>query len=85
MRAQAHVSHTRLPVPPPQGIIHRDIKSSNIFMGAHGILKLGDFGVSKALAPGKSFARTMVGTPFYVSPEIVEVRRTLLKVVHSNK
>ena len=37
-----------LPPLPPQGIIHRDIKSNNIFCSRHGILKLGDFGISKA-------------------------------------
>lgn len=55
-----------------KGILHRDIKPQNVFCSRHGILKLGDFGISKALAPGKLHARTMVGTPCYMSPELVE-------------
>lgn len=61
-----------------QGIIHRDIKPSNILIGRHGILKIGDFGISKAMAPGKSHARTMIGTPYYFSPELVEASRQRL-------
>ena len=51
-------------------IIHRDIKSSNIFIDNNtNKLVIGDFGVSKVLL-NTLFANTMVGTPFYMSPEI---------------
>lgn len=56
-----------------QGIIHRDLKANNIFCSAHGIVKLGDFGISKALGDNQNVARTMVGTPYYMSPEILKV------------
>lgn len=58
---------------PLQGIIHRDLKANNIFCSAHGIVKLGDFGISKALGDNQNVARTMVGTPYYMSPEILKV------------
>ena len=57
-----------------QGIIHRDLKSNNIFCCANGIVKLGDFGISKLLGQDDSTAGTMVGTPYYMSPEILKVR-----------
>ncbi len=59
--------------PELQGIIHRDLKANNIFCSAHGIVKLGDFGISKALGDNQNVARTMVGTPYYMSPEILKV------------
>ena len=59
---------------PLQGIIHRDLKTNNIFCCANGIVKLGDFGISKMLTGGEKIARTMVGTPYYMSPEIIKVR-----------
>jgi NIMA (never in mitosis gene a)-related kinase len=46
-------------------ILHRDIKSANIFI-ASGVVKIGDLNVSTVLKQG--MARTQTGTPFYVSP-----------------
>ncbi|KAG1679537.1 hypothetical protein FOA52_011139 [Chlamydomonas sp. UWO 241] len=51
-------------------ILHRDIKTQNVFMSAGGLLKLGDFGVSKVLGSTWALAVTAVGTPYYLSPEI---------------
>jgi NIMA (never in mitosis gene a)-related kinase len=52
-------------------ILHRDIKTGNIFVTANpSVLKLGDFGVAKVLERTGQMARTCVGTPGYLSPEI---------------
>lgn len=56
-----------------QGILHRDLKSQNIFLSTKGILKLGDFGISRVMDNEQAMARSMVGTPYYLSPEICEV------------
>lgn len=53
-------------------VLHRDIKGQNIFLMKNGMIKLGDFGISKVLTSTIDKARTMVGTPYYLSPEIVE-------------
>lgn len=53
------------------GILHRDIKTLNIFVTKGKILKLGDFGVSKVLEETYGAAETCVGTPYYMSPELV--------------
>ena len=52
-------------------IIHRDIKSSNVFVTKNGIIKLGDFGISTQLANTWDFAQTFKGTPYYIAPEII--------------
>ena len=54
-----------------QGLIHRDLKTGNLLL-SNGIVKLGDFGISKLLATHESAAQTMVGTPYYMSPEILQ-------------
>ena len=53
-------------------ILHRDLKSANIFVTKRSILKLGDFGLSRVLSDTKSIAKTVVGTPYYLSPEIIK-------------
>lgn len=49
-------------------IIHRDIKSANVFMTKDGIIKLGDLNVSKLIK--NEMLKTQTGTPYYASPEV---------------
>uniref|UniRef100_A0A8C5F5T1 non-specific serine/threonine protein kinase n=1 Tax=Gadus morhua TaxID=8049 RepID=A0A8C5F5T1_GADMO len=53
-------------------ILHRDIKSQNIFLTKHGAVQLGDFGIARVLNSTVELARTCIGTPYYLSPEICE-------------
>ena len=53
-----------------KSILHRDLKTQNIFMTKNGLLKLGDFGISRTLRDENDFATTGIGTPQYLSPEI---------------
>ncbi|XP_008960326.1 serine/threonine-protein kinase Nek3 isoform X3 [Pan paniscus] len=53
-------------------VLHRDIKSKNIFLTQNGKVKLGDFGSARLLSNPMAFACTYVGTPYYVPPEIWE-------------
>eukprot|EP01028_Stygiella_incarcerata_P014543 TRINITY_DN981_c0_g2_i1.p1 TRINITY_DN981_c0_g2~~TRINITY_DN981_c0_g2_i1.p1 ORF type:complete len:1905 (-),score=652.61 TRINITY_DN981_c0_g2_i1:1204-6918(-) len=53
-------------------VLHRDLKSLNVFLDKNDRVKLGDFGVAKVLGNTKSFAMTLVGTPYYLSPELCE-------------
>lgn len=56
-------------------VLHRDLKSSNIFLigstqGAGVDVKIGDFGISRVLDGTVDVAATVVGTPYYMSPEV---------------
>ena len=51
-----------------RNIIHRDLKSANIFLMKNGICKLGDLNVSKVAKSG--LLKTQTGTPYFASPEV---------------
>eukprot|EP00730_Choanoeca_flexa_P015919 TRINITY_DN7422_c0_g1_i1.p1 TRINITY_DN7422_c0_g1~~TRINITY_DN7422_c0_g1_i1.p1 ORF type:complete len:734 (+),score=144.65 TRINITY_DN7422_c0_g1_i1:51-2252(+) len=54
-------------------VLHRDIKTQNIFLKSNGLLKLGDFGIARVLADGtQAKATTFAGTPFNMSPEALQ-------------
>ena len=52
--------------------MHRDIKALNVFLTSNDIVKLGDFGIARVMASTSEMAATVVGTPYYLSPEIVQ-------------
>ena len=49
-------------------VLHRDLKSANVFLWRDGQVKLGDFNVAKVAKEG--LLRTQTGTPYYASPEV---------------
>jgi len=55
-----------------KNIAHRDIKPANILILADGRVVLGDFGASKGRVLDEYGAKTFLGTPFYLSPEVFE-------------
>ena len=54
-----------------QNILHRDLKSLNIFLTKEFQVKIGDLGVARVLQ-NTQYASTFIGTPLYLSPEICE-------------
>lgn len=55
-----------------ENIIHGDLKSSNIFLCSDGTAKVGDFGMSSILSGGSESVQEIVGTPYYMAPELLE-------------
>lgn len=55
-------------------VLHRDLKSQNLFLTGDDRLRVGDFGIAKVLENTAAFAKTRIGTPYYLSPEICQER-----------
>lgn len=55
-------------------ILHRDLKPQNLFLCKDGGLQVGDFGVSKVLECTIAVARTQIGTPYYLAPELCQAK-----------
>ena len=55
-----------------KNIIHRDVKSMNIFLTDDGQIKLGDLGVSRLMEDDRAAEMSRVGTPMYFAPELIK-------------
>ncbi|PWZ44267.1 MAP3K epsilon protein kinase 1 [Zea mays] len=56
-----------------QGVIHRDIKGANILSTKEGLVKLADFGVATKLTEADINTHSVVGTPYWMAPEVIEM------------
>ncbi|XP_068171414.1 serine/threonine-protein kinase Nek4 isoform X2 [Antennarius striatus] len=53
-----------------RNILHRDLKTQNIFLTKKNIIKVGDLGIARVLESRNDMASTLIGTPYYMSPEL---------------
>lgn len=54
-----------------QRVLHRDLKPANVFLSGNKAI-LGDFGISRVLENSLEMVLTQVGTPYYMSPELLQ-------------
>ena len=52
-------------------VMHRDLKPANIFLTADARIKVGDLGLGRAFSENTLEAFSKVGTPLYMSPEVL--------------
>jgi len=57
-----------------EGVVHCDIKCANILVSRSGVIKLTDFGVSRKLKNDEDFQNEVVGTPFWMAPEVISLK-----------
>ena len=57
-----------------QNIVHRDLKLENILIDSkdRNVIKITDFGFARILRKNEDFAKTMLGSPLTMAPEILE-------------
>lgn len=65
-------------------VLHRDLKPANVFLDGKQNVKLGDFGLARILNHDTSFAKTFVGTPYYMSPVSISEFRCFLNILMLN-
>lgn len=53
-------------------VLHRDLKSQNVFLTKKGVVKIGDFGIARMMENTFDMAQTCCGTPCYLSPELCQ-------------
>ena len=66
-------------------VLHRDLKPANVFLDVNDNVKLGDFGLARVLQHDTSFARTFVGTPYYMSPVSYKIIIPAQKLFHDQQ